>query len=110
MSKIRCDFGRLHPRRVTPLLLALCLAAACSSKSSKEAPPATAPEAGTPAADPREQACRNNGDGAVCMTAAEHMFLSASRVRELAGFGRDVSDFVPAGVSEAIVKKFADRD
>ena len=43
------------------------------------------------------------------MTAAEHMFLSASRVRELAGFGRDVSDFVPAGVSEAIVEKFAAR-
>jgi pantetheine-phosphate adenylyltransferase len=43
------------------------------------------------------------------MTAAEHMFLSASRVRELAGFGRDVSDLVPAGVNEAIHAKFAAR-
>jgi len=50
-----------------------------------------------------------NVESVYLMTAAEHMFLSASRVRELAGFGRDVSDFVPAGVSEAIVKKFADR-
>lgn len=41
------------------------------------------------------------------MTAAEHMFLSASRVRELAGFGRDVSDLVPPGVGDAIVEKFA---
>ncbi len=43
------------------------------------------------------------------MTAAEHMFLSASRVRELAGFGRDVSDLVPPGVGQAIVEKFAVR-
>ncbi|MDA0352788.1 MAG: pantetheine-phosphate adenylyltransferase [Chloroflexi bacterium] len=43
------------------------------------------------------------------MTAAEHMFLSASRVRELAGFGRDVSDLVPPGVADAIVAKFAAR-
>lgn len=43
------------------------------------------------------------------MTAAEHMFLSASRVRELAGFGRDVSDLVPVGVNDAIIKKLADQ-
>jgi len=43
------------------------------------------------------------------MTSAEHMFLSASRVRELAGFGRDVSDLVPVGVNQAIVKKLADQ-
>lgn len=43
------------------------------------------------------------------MTAAEHMFLSASRVRELAGFGRDVSDLVPAGVGDAIAAKMAAR-
>ena len=43
------------------------------------------------------------------MTAAEHMFLSASRVRELAGFGRDVSDLVPPGVGAAIAAKMADR-
>lgn len=43
------------------------------------------------------------------MTAAEHMFLSASRVRELAGFGRDISDLVPVGVNDAIIKKLADQ-
>jgi pantetheine-phosphate adenylyltransferase len=50
-----------------------------------------------------------NVESVYLMTAAEHMFLSASRVRELAGFGRDVSDLVPEGVAEAITKKFADR-
>jgi pantetheine-phosphate adenylyltransferase len=39
------------------------------------------------------------------MTAAEHMFISASRVRELAGFGRDVSDLVPPNVAKAITEK-----
>lgn len=41
------------------------------------------------------------------MTALEHLFVSATRIRELASFGRDVSEFVPAGVNEAIRKKFA---
>ncbi len=41
------------------------------------------------------------------MTALEHLFVSASRIRELASFGRDVTEFVPAGVNEAIQKKFA---
>ena len=50
-----------------------------------------------------------NVESVYLMTAAEHMFLSASRVRELAGFGRDVSELVPSGVSEAITKKFAER-
>ncbi|RLT44196.1 MAG: pantetheine-phosphate adenylyltransferase [Chloroflexi bacterium] len=40
------------------------------------------------------------------MTALDHLFVSATRIRELAGFGRDVSEFVPAGVNEAIHKKF----
>lgn len=44
------------------------------------------------------------------MTAAEHMFISASRVRELAGFGRDVSDLVPPNVAPAIVEKMAARN
>lgn len=44
------------------------------------------------------------------MTAAEHMFISASRVRELAGFGRDVSDLVPSNVATAITEKMAARD
>ena len=41
------------------------------------------------------------------MTALEHLFVSATRIRELASFGRDVSEFVPAGVNEAIQKKIA---
>ncbi len=41
------------------------------------------------------------------MTALEHLFVSATRIRELASFGRDVTEFVPAGVNEAIQKKFA---
>lgn len=44
------------------------------------------------------------------MTAAEHMFISATRVRELAGFGRDVSDLVPPNVATAITDKMATRD
>ena len=43
------------------------------------------------------------------MTALEHLFVSATRIRELASFGRDVSEFVPAGVDEAIRKKLAAR-
>lgn len=41
------------------------------------------------------------------MTALEHLFVSATRIRELASFGRDVSEFVPPGVNEAIHAKFA---
>jgi pantetheine-phosphate adenylyltransferase len=41
------------------------------------------------------------------MTALEHLFVSATRIRELSSFGRDVTEFVPAGVNEAIQKKFA---
>jgi len=40
------------------------------------------------------------------MTALEHLFVSGSRIRELASFGRDVSKFVPPGVNEALRKKF----
>jgi len=40
------------------------------------------------------------------MTAAEHMFISASRIRELASFGRDVSELVPAVANEALQVKF----
>ena len=43
------------------------------------------------------------------MTALEHLFVSATRIRELASFGRDVTEFVPLGVNEAIQKKFAQR-
>lgn len=41
------------------------------------------------------------------MTALEHLFVSATRIRELASFGREVSEFVPANVGDAILKKFS---
>lgn len=41
------------------------------------------------------------------MTAVEYLYVSASRIRELAAFGRDVSEFVPPGVAERIVAKIA---
>ncbi len=40
------------------------------------------------------------------MTALEHLFVSGTRIRELASFGRDVSKFVPPGVDQALRKKF----
>ncbi len=41
------------------------------------------------------------------MTSIEHLFVSASRIRELASFGRDVADLVPPGVAEALEEKFS---
>lgn len=41
------------------------------------------------------------------MTALEHLFVSGTRIRELASFGRDVGEFVPAAVNTAIRAKFA---
>ena len=43
------------------------------------------------------------------MTAVEYLYISASRIRELAGFGRDVSEFVPPGVAKMIEAKIAKR-
>ena len=40
------------------------------------------------------------------MTALEHLFVSATRIRELASFGRDVSQFVPPNVGAVIRSKF----
>ncbi len=40
------------------------------------------------------------------MTALEHLFVSATRIRELASFGRDVSQFVPPNVAAVIRQKF----
>lgn len=40
------------------------------------------------------------------MTALEHLFVSATRIRELASFGRDVSEFVPESVNRAILDRF----
>ena len=40
------------------------------------------------------------------MTAVQHLFISASRIRELAAFGRDVSEHVPPVVAAALHEKF----
>lgn len=40
------------------------------------------------------------------MTNLEHLFISASRIRELAGLGYDVEGLVPAHVADALRKKF----
>jgi pantetheine-phosphate adenylyltransferase len=40
------------------------------------------------------------------MTSLEHLFVSASRIREVASLGFDVSDLVPAHVAEALRKKY----
>ncbi len=45
-------------------------------------------------------------DSAFLMTSVDYLVLSASRVRELAGFGLDVSDLVPPGVAKALREKF----
>ena len=47
-------------------------------------------------------------DSAFLMTDAEHLFVSASRMRELSRFGRDVSQYVPLFVAEALRQKFPD--
>lgn len=45
-------------------------------------------------------------ESAFLMTSIEHLYVSGSRIRELASFGRDVSDLVPPGVAEALKTKF----
>ncbi|MCY4640267.1 MAG: pantetheine-phosphate adenylyltransferase [Chloroflexi bacterium] len=40
------------------------------------------------------------------MTAVQHLFISASRIRELAAFGRDVSEHVPPSVATALLRRF----
>ena len=45
-------------------------------------------------------------DSAFLMTSLEHLYVSATRVRELAGFGRDVSDMTPPHVAAALREKF----
>jgi pantetheine-phosphate adenylyltransferase len=41
------------------------------------------------------------------MGALENLFISGTRIRELAALGRDVSDLVPNHVARALKKKFA---
>lgn len=43
------------------------------------------------------------------MTSVEHLFVSATRIRELASFGRDISDLVPPNVAAALEEKLKDR-
>lgn len=40
------------------------------------------------------------------MTSLKYLFLSASRIREVASWGQDVSDLVPAVVAAALKEKF----
>ncbi len=47
-------------------------------------------------------------ESAFLMTSIEYLYLSATRVRELSSFGRDVSDLVHPVVAEALKTKFPD--
>jgi len=40
---------------------------------------------------------------------AEYMFLSSSVVKQVCGFGGDISDFVPEEVHDIIVKRLKER-
>jgi pantetheine-phosphate adenylyltransferase len=42
------------------------------------------------------------------MTSVEHLFISGTRIRELASFGRNISQFVAPASAEALVQRFAD--
>ncbi len=48
-------------------------------------------------------------DSVYLMTSLEHSYVSGTRIRELASFGRDVSEFVPPAANAAILKKFAEK-
>jgi len=43
------------------------------------------------------------------ITDPEYMYLSSSMVRQVAGFGGDVTDFLPEGICEDIVKKLTQK-
>ena len=43
------------------------------------------------------------------MSSLEHLFISGSRIREVARLGYDVSNLVPGDVAEALRKKFSGR-
>ncbi len=40
------------------------------------------------------------------MTSLEHLYVSASRIREVASLGFDVSELVPRHVAEALREKY----
>ncbi len=43
------------------------------------------------------------------ITDPEYMYLSSSMVRQVAGFGGDVTDFLPEGICEEVVQKLRQR-
>jgi pantetheine-phosphate adenylyltransferase len=43
------------------------------------------------------------------MSSLEHLFISGSRIREVASLGYDVTTLVPAHVAEALTGKFSSR-
>lgn len=43
-------------------------------------------------------------------TTAEHMYLSSSLVKQVAGLGGDITDFVPSCILEDITAKFSERE
>jgi pantetheine-phosphate adenylyltransferase len=43
------------------------------------------------------------------MASLEHLYVSASRIRELATLGRDVGDLVPAHVADALYERVRKR-
>lgn len=43
------------------------------------------------------------------MTALEHLFISGTRIREVAALGYNIDDLVPTAVSAALRAKFGDR-
>ncbi len=45
-------------------------------------------------------------DSVFLMTNLHYLFVSASRIRELAGYGRDISEFVPPPVAAALRRKY----
>ncbi|MSQ42203.1 MAG: pantetheine-phosphate adenylyltransferase [Dehalococcoidia bacterium] len=48
-------------------------------------------------------------ESAFLMTSLEYLFISATRIRELASLGLDVSDLVPPSVARALSEKFPQR-
>ncbi len=42
------------------------------------------------------------------MTSLEHLYVSSSRLKELARFGADVTEFVPPGVAKRLQEKLGD--
>jgi pantetheine-phosphate adenylyltransferase len=43
------------------------------------------------------------------MTSLEHLFVSASRIREVTSLGRDPSEFVPPHVAAALLQKYGEQ-